>query len=91
MICDMQFEDIEAQQIKWTKFTKIMLKHGFTKPNFKRFMVNNIQTNWNAIKIVYGFGDPFIMMVDKECTYLFHRTQSFNRHIKKLLKLELQD
>jgi tRNA(His) 5'-end guanylyltransferase len=75
----------------WTKFDEIMLKHGFPKPNFKQFMADNAQTNRNAIKIVYGFGDPYVMMVDKECTYLFHRIQSLNKHIKKLLKLELQD
>ncbi len=30
-------------------------------------------------------------MVDKECTCLFHLTQSFNRHTNQLIKLELQD
>jgi hypothetical protein len=49
-----------------------MLKHGFPKPKFKGFMANNTQANWNAIKIVYGFGDLYVMMVDKKCTYLFH-------------------
>ncbi len=56
----------------WTKFNEIMLKHGFPKPKFKGFMANNTQANWNAIKIVYGFGDLYVMMVDKKCTYLFH-------------------
>ncbi len=91
MICDMQFEDIEAQQIMWTKLNEIMLKHGFPKLNFKGFMANNTQANWNTIKIVYGFGDLYVMMVDKKCTYLFHWIQLFNRHTKKLIKLELQD
>jgi hypothetical protein len=57
-----------------TKLNEIMLKHGFPKSNFKRFMTNNTQANWNAIKIVYGFGGFFVMMVDKECTYSFHWT-----------------
>jgi hypothetical protein len=34
-ICDMQFEDINAQQIMWTKFNETMLKHGFPKPKFQ--------------------------------------------------------
>jgi hypothetical protein len=37
-------------------------------------MANNTQANWNVIKVVYGYGDPFIMMVDKERAYLFHWT-----------------
>jgi hypothetical protein len=56
----------------WTKFNEIMLKPGFPKSNFKGFMANNTQANWNAIKIVYGFGDFYVMMVAKKCTYLFH-------------------
>jgi hypothetical protein len=55
-VCDMQFEDIEAQRLMWTKFNETMLKHKFPKPNFKGFMDDNPQANWNMIKIVYGFG-----------------------------------
>jgi hypothetical protein len=65
-ICDIQFEDINAQQITWTKFNETMLKHGFPKPNFKIFMVDSAQANWNMVKIVYGVGVPFVKMVDKE-------------------------
>ncbi len=68
-----------------------MLKHGFPKSNFKGFMANNTQANWNAIKIVYGLGDPYVRMIDKEHTCLFHWTQSLDRHTKQLIKLELQD
>ncbi len=58
----------------WTKFNETMSKHGFLKPNFKIFMVDSTQANWNAVKIVYGLGVPFVKMVDKEHTCLFHRT-----------------
>jgi hypothetical protein len=54
-------------------------------------MADNAQANWNDIKIVYGSRDPYVKMVDKEHTCLFHWTQSINRHIKKLIKLRLQD
>jgi hypothetical protein len=37
-------------------------------------MDDNAYANWNAIKIIYGFKDPFIRMINKECTYLFHWT-----------------
>ncbi len=56
IICDMLFEDTKAQQIIYTKLNETMLKHKLPKPNFKGFMVNNAQANWNAIKIVYGYG-----------------------------------
>jgi hypothetical protein len=49
-----------------------MLKHGFAKPNFKGFVADNTDANWNIARIVYGSRDPFVMMVDKECTFLFH-------------------
>ncbi len=41
VVCDMQYEDIKVQQLMWKKLNEMMLKHGFLKPNFKRFMVNN--------------------------------------------------
>jgi hypothetical protein len=45
VICDMQFEDSEAQWLVWTKLNETMLKHRFPKPNFKGFMANNAQIN----------------------------------------------
>jgi hypothetical protein len=56
----------------WTKLDDTMLKHSFPKPNFKGFMADNTQANWNMVKIIYGLKDSFMRMVDKECTYLFH-------------------
>ncbi len=41
VICDMQFKDIKAQQIMWTKLNETMLKNKFPKPNFKGFMVDS--------------------------------------------------
>ncbi len=66
LVCDMQFEDIKAQQIMWTKLNETMLKHGFPKLNFEGFMANSAQTNQNVIKIIYVLRDPFVKMVDKE-------------------------
>ncbi len=68
-----------------------MLQHRFPKSNFKGFMAINTQANWNIIKIVYGYGDPSIKMVNKKCTYLFHSTQLLDRHTKKPIKSELQN
>jgi hypothetical protein len=71
-VYDMQFENIRVQWLMWTKLNEMMSKHRFPKPNFKGFMANNTQAKWNVVKIVYGFKDPFVMMVDKEHTHLFH-------------------
>jgi hypothetical protein len=38
----------------WTKFNETMLKHGFLKPNFKEFMTDSAQTNWNDVRTIYG-------------------------------------
>jgi hypothetical protein len=74
----------------WTKLKETMLKHGFPKPNFKGFMANIIQANWNVAIIVYGSRDPFFRMVDRERTCLFHWIQSLDKHTKQLIKLKLQ-
>jgi hypothetical protein len=87
----MHSNDTQAQQLMWTKLNEMMSKHRFPKPNFKGFMTDNAQANWNTIRIIYGYGDPSIKMVDKECTFLFHWTQSLDKHTKQLIRLELQD
>jgi hypothetical protein len=38
----------------WTKLNEMMLKHGFPKPNFKEFMGDSAQVNWNVAKISSG-------------------------------------
>jgi hypothetical protein len=86
-VCDMHSKDTEVQQLMWIKLNEMMLKHGFPKPNFKGFMVNNTQANWNMVKIVYGSRDPSVRMVGKECTCLFHWIQSLNKHTKQLINL----
>lgn len=53
-------------------------------------MAYSAQVNQNVVKMVYGFGDATIRMVDKERTCLFHWTQSLDKHTKQLIKHELQ-
>ncbi len=38
----------------WTKFDETMVKHTSPKPNFKGFMVDNVQANWNALFTILG-------------------------------------
>ncbi len=66
----------------WIKLNDTILKHEFSKSNFKEFMANNASTNWNVVKIVYESRDPSMRMFDKECTCLFHWIQLFDRHTK---------
>ncbi len=69
MICSLRtlkFNDLCGQS-----FNETMLKHKFPKPDFKGFMVDSAQINWNAVIIIYGLKDPSIKIVDKECTCLF--------------------
>jgi hypothetical protein len=63
----------------------------FLKSNFKGFVANNAQVNWNNIRIIYGSRNLFIKMVDKKCTCLFHWIQSLDKHTKKLIKPTFQD
>jgi hypothetical protein len=49
-----------------------MAKKVVPNPNFKGFMANSAQKNWNIMQIVYGFGDPSELMVDRKQTYYFH-------------------
>ena len=66
------------------------MRHGFEEPNFKGFMVDSAQANWNAVRIVYGSGDPAIRMTSRERTCLFHWTQSLEKHTKANIRADLQ-
>jgi hypothetical protein len=56
-ICNMQSEDTAAQIVVWKNLNVVMARHNVSQPNFKEFMTDSAQTNWNAIRIVYGNGD----------------------------------
>jgi hypothetical protein len=62
---------------------------GVSNPNFKNFMINSRQANWNVILIVYGSGDPSEPMVNKERTCYFHWIQFMERHTKQQIKPEM--
>jgi len=44
-IYNMQSKHIKVQSIMWKKLNNTMFKHEFPKPNFKGFMVDNMQAN----------------------------------------------
>ncbi len=49
-----------------------MKECGVQNVNFKRFMVDCAQANFNAIKTLFGSGDPNLLMENQECTCLYH-------------------
>ncbi len=90
-IYDMQSEDIEAQCILWRKLNATILKKGVANPNFKGFMADNAQANWNVVRIVYGIRDPISSWLTMKILVFFHWIQSRNTHTKKLIASKFQD
>ncbi len=70
--CDLQFKNTNVQCAMWQKLNKVMVKSFVPNSNFKGFMVDNVQVNWNTIQIVYDNGDPSELKIDKEQTCFFH-------------------
>ncbi len=75
----------------WMKLNAFVEMKGLGMPVFKGFMVDGAQANQNVVCLVYGTRDPMVKMVDKEWTYFFHWTQSFDIHTKQLIVLEFHD
>lgn len=90
-VCDMQSEDVIAQCDFWKNLNVVMGRHGTPLPYFKGFMADSAQANWNAVRIVYGSGDPANAMPNRERTCLFHWTQSMEKHTKADIRSDLQD
>jgi hypothetical protein len=47
-------------------------KNDVENPNFKGFMADSVQANWNVVRIVYGIGDPKVPIENQERTCLLH-------------------
>ena len=61
-----------------------------SKVNFKGFMADSIQANWNVARNIYNEGDLSLPMVGRERTCLFHWSQSLNKVTQKYIKTSLQ-
>jgi hypothetical protein len=90
-ICDMQSEDTKVQCIMWRELNDLMAKNGVENTNFKGFMADSAQANWNAVLIIYGSGDPKVPIENRERTCLLHWTTSLKRHTQKYIKPDMQD
>jgi hypothetical protein len=65
-------------------------KNGVVNVNFKGFIYDSAQANFNAVRVLFGSGDPKVPMENKERTCLFHWKMALERHMKQLIKPELQ-
>jgi hypothetical protein len=81
-------EDGDAQMVFWNNLNDVMRRHGVEKPEFKGFMADGAQANWNAVRAVYGGGQT---MTDKERTCLFHYVQSMIKYTEKWIADEFQE
>ena len=56
--CDLQYEDGVAQTFFWENLNSVMSENGVLKVYFKGIITYSAQANWNAVKKIYGVGDP---------------------------------
>jgi len=57
----------------------------------QEFMYINVKRKFNAICIVYGFGDFFVILEDHKKICLFHWAIIIHKHTKKLIAKEFQN
>lgn len=69
--CDMQYEDGVAHTLIWDNLNIVMTDNGVTSVNFKGFMADNAQANWNVMRKVHGGGHLSLPMVGHERTFFF--------------------
>ena len=70
---DIQFEDGVAQTLFWENLNSVMSENRVLNNNFKGFMADNAQANWNAVQKIYGVGNPSLPMMGHERTCLWIR------------------
>ena len=71
-----------VQEVKWTWFDRC------NRVGTSRTLM---MSDWNAKHIVYGFGNPKVIMEGRERTCYFHWKQSLEKHTKSYIKHKLQD
>ena len=77
--CDMQSENDIVQMLFWENLNSVMSENGVSKTNLKGLMADSAQANWNAVRNIYGVGDPNLLIVGRERTYLLHRSQYLDK------------
>ena len=81
-ICNMQSKSSDAQIQVWLSILNILDKNGVSNVNFKGFLCNSAQANFNVVRILFGSGDPRVLMEKKVKTCQFHWRMSLGHHTK---------
>ena len=89
-VYDMMCEMADAQEQMWVSMLALLKQHGLEDVNFKGFMADSAQANFNAVRRIFGSGDKNIPMEDKERTCQFHWSMVLERHTRQLIKPKLQ-
>jgi hypothetical protein len=90
VVCDMQSETADAQERVWLSVLNVLDKNGVANVNFKGFMCDSAQANFNTVRVLFGSGDPKVPMENKKRMCLFHWKMALGCHTKQLIKPELQ-
>jgi hypothetical protein len=91
VVCDMQSERADAQERVWLSLLAVTEKHGMSNVNFKGFMCDSAQANFNVVRVVFGSEDPTVPMENREKMCLFHWKMALEHHTKQLIRADLQD
>ena len=89
-VYDMMCEMADAQEQMWLSMLALLKQYGLEDVNFKGFMVDSAQANFNAVRRIFGSGDKNIPMEGKERTCQFHWSIALDRHTRQLIKPKLQ-
>ena len=64
--CEISNNDAESQKHMWVALNKVMERNGVPNPYFKGFIANRDEANWEAVRVIYGNGDPNCKLVGRE-------------------------
>jgi hypothetical protein len=67
----MQSKDGAIQFLFRENLNSVMTEIGVPNVNFKKFMTDSAQTNWNAVRAIYRDGDPSLLMIAHKRTCIF--------------------
>ena len=68
-VCHIMYKKADAQEQMWLLMLALLTRwHGFKNANFKGFMVDSVQANFNAIRKIFGSDNKNIPMEGKERT-----------------------
>jgi hypothetical protein len=67
-----------------------MPNNGVPNVNFKGFMEDSAQANWNVVKKIYGDGEPTLPMIKDEYTCLLRWSSTLDKVMHKYINPSLQ-